>query len=139
MSLLTCALKFDTNRQTDRRKSVFAVPFPMGRGTSIVRSLSGHSPTGEVLVFVVSESVRRGTVRVQQLVGKLRTAHAPVDVVVEEVLEFVGREDGRLASLDHRLMQHQPAMVQTFLGREPRPETSQRTWSPQTATRLVAL
>jgi len=71
---------------------------------AVIVSVNRHSPTSEVLVLVVSESVRRGAVSVQQLVGKLCTVHAPERVVVEEVLELDGSEDGRLASFDHRLM-----------------------------------
>ena len=67
-------------------------------------SLDGHSTAGKVLVLVVGESVRHGAVRVEQTGRKSCTAHAPVRVVVEEVLEFVGGEDGRLARFDHRLV-----------------------------------
>ena len=89
-----------------------------------VLSLDRHSPTSKVFVLVVRERVRHGAVRVQQLGRKLRTTHAPERVVVKEELEFVGCEDGRLASFDHRLMQRQPAMVQTFFSRQSSPEMS---------------
>jgi len=50
--------------------------------------------------------------------------HASRGVVVEEVFELVRGKHGRLTGLDHRLVQRQPPVIQTLLGRQTSPATS---------------